>query len=944
MAITATPCDTPGTSSAVLHPVDAASGNREAAVDEPLLLTDLLLPFARVRSLAISQSAQRRWADAFLLTAAAAQVLGDHLHRSGSWPRRIVSQLDGSPQPAVRRAGGVGHRALWAAGAVRSRLPRHRALVARRAELLELSVALAAATLGSLFVTADVLAAWVGEVLADGALWPSALEATALTVPSAFRSFDQHPRDMQALAHRLAEVHPDREQPVVVFGVRTSGSYLGPLLAAGLRREGFGDVRFGAIRPDDHLDRGQRDLVDSARGGLALVVDDPPVSGGSIAETADLLIAAGLAPDRVVLALALDDPEGLDLPVLAGRPRVTLPVEDWYLPSLIDPAVVQPTLQEFLGSAAEVVSVREIVWPGPAAPAAASTARRHHRRAAFAVDLVGPGGEPVVRTLLVESSGQGFYGRHGEAVARRLPGRTPETVGFAAGFHYQWLPPEVAPVGPGRADPAAVVDHLLARHTALAVDHDPSADFVGRQSVVEVATEVLSATLGPLGPVSRIRGLDDAVRRLLAVAEPSVVDGRVTLDRFLADADGALVKIDAAEGAFSHRDLATYDPVFDVAQLAESPIGTEVRGIWEQRTGRPIAPERWFLHRLVHRWDRRRHRQLDHEAARRVTSHALQDYLREVIVGTGHRPDASGPWVALDVDGVLEGPVLDASAPGRTGATALTALLRHGHRVVLATGRSAADVADRVRAWGLAGGVAEYGSVLVVPAAAAGPGPGSPPPVLVDLRTPNQRAVMAEVRAAVEAQAGLGVDPDHEHTVRAFRLDRAGHRVGLAPADVSAVLGVLADPASVTVVPGESQTDLVPSGCTKGTGMRALLERLDPGATRDPDRPLALAVGDGPADRSLLDLAVAPHLPHHAAALAVDGDTVTRAAYQAGLAEAVAFLLGHAPGACPTCRVVVDDDARFLLALLSLREAGPRGLPRRLLEVVTSAPRVGRRS
>ena len=71
----------------------------------------------------------------------------------------------------------------------------------------------------------------MGEVLADGDLWPSALEATALTVPSAFRSFDQHPRDMQALAHRVAEAHPDREQPVVVFGVRTSGSYLGPLLA-----------------------------------------------------------------------------------------------------------------------------------------------------------------------------------------------------------------------------------------------------------------------------------------------------------------------------------------------------------------------------------------------------------------------------------------------------------------------------------------------------------------------------------------------------------------------------------------------------------------------------------------------------------------------------------------------------------------------------------------
>jgi hypothetical protein len=54
-------------------------------------------------------------------------------------------------------------------------------------------------------------------------------------------------------------------------------------------------------------------------------------------------------------------------------------------------------------------------------------------------------------------------------------------------------------------------------------------------------------------------------------------------------------------------------------------------------------------------------------------------------------------------------------------------------------------------------------------------------------------------------------------------------------------------------------------------------------------------------------------------------------------------VLGHAPSACPTCRVVVNDDARFLLALLSVREAGPRGLPRRLLEVMRAAPRAGRR-
>lgn len=935
MATFATQCDTRDTSSAVLPPVDEAFPEPGAAVDEPLLLTDLLLPFARIRALAVDQADHRHWADTFLLAAAAAQVLGDHLHRSGSWPKRIVGQLDVAPRPVLRPAAALGRRGLHLAGAARSRRGAHGVLVDRGSALLDLTIVLADAALGSLADAPEVLARRVAAVLGDDPPWPASLEVTPLTVPSAFRSFDQHPRDMLALAHRVARAHPDRQGPVVVFGVRTSGSYLGPLLAAGLRREGFGNVRFGAMRPDDHLDRGQRDLVVAARRGLALVVDDPPVSGRSIARTADLLMTAGVPPERVVLALALDDADGAGLPLLADRPRVVLPAEDWYLPSLLDPAMVQATLQDLLGPGAAVLGQREVPWPGPGAPTGASTLSRHHQRAAYAVDLIGPGGATRSRTLLVESSGQGFYGRHGEAVAHGLPGRTPESIGFAAGLHYQWLPDHVAPVAPGHTDPAAVVDHLLARHDSLAVDHDPSAAFVGRQSVVEVATEILADTLGPLGPFSRIRGLDGAVRRLLAVSSPSVVDGRVTLDRFLADPDGVLVKIDAAEGAFSHRDLATYDPAFDLAQLAETPVGAEVRGIWEQRTGTKIEPERWFLHRLVHRWDRRRHRQLDHGAARRVTARALQGYLAEVVVGAGHRPEATGPWVALDVDGVLEGPVLDASAPGRTGATALTALLRHGHRVVLATGRSAGDVADRVRIWGLAGGVAEYGAVLVLPATGR-------PPSSVELRTPEQRAVMAEVRAAAEAIDGVAVDPDHEHTVRAYRLDRAGHRTGLTPADLAGVVSELADPSSVTVVPGESQTDLVPSGCTKGRGIRALLDRLGAGEGTDPVRPLALAVGDGPADRSLLDLAEARFLPHHAGHLARDGDTVTRGAYQAGLAEAVASHLGHAPGTCPTCRVELTGDARFLLALLSVREAGPRGLPRRLLEVVVASRGAGR--
>jgi phosphoserine phosphatase len=886
------------------HPVAALDLAAATTGDLPLALVDLHLTFEQLRRLAVQEAERSHWLDALLLTAASGQVLDDHLHHSKTWPKRLHEQLAHADRPAVRRAGGGVRRGLDLAGAARSRRPGHRRRATAREGLYELTVELAARTLGTA-TSDDGLAERLAAVLGDDGPWTAALERSVIVLPSAFRSFDQHPRDLLGVARQVAVAHPDRTAPVAVFGVRTSGSYLGPLLAAALRREGFADVRFDAIRPDDHLDRRQRLTVEAVTGGLAVLVDDPPVSGDSLAESADRLVAAGMAPERVLIALAIDDPAGTVPPVLADRPHVVLPLEDWHLPTLMTADVVRPTLQQLLGDQFTVVALAPVPWPGPPAPAVPSTAHRDHRRAAFTVDLLGAGPDAVVETrmLLVESTGQGLFGRHAVAIADALPGRVPTSIGFAAGLHLQWLPVDASPADPTAAE---VVDHLIARHEALAVGPDPSADFEGRQCVVEVATELLAGNLGPAGPPARLRLVAGAVRRVLRVGDASVVDGRVTLDRFLRGPDGALLKLDAAEGAFSHRDLATYDPAFDVAQLAEEPIGAEVRSGWEQRTGQAIEPERWLLHRLVHGWDRGRHRQATPDALRRATARALQGYLAETVM-----PDrveaADGSWVALDVDGVLEGPVLDVSAPGRAGATALAALLSHGHRVALVTGRTVADVADRVGAWGLAGGVAEYGTALVLGGE------------VVDLRAPDEVARMDRLRAAL----GELVDPGHAHGVRTTR-----------PLDDAELDGLDLD--GLTVVPGEGQTDFVPAGCGKASGLKALLDRLDPSGA------VALAVGDGPADLDLLDLAERPFLPHHARKLARPGHRVTRRAYQAGLTEAVTDLLGHEPGACDRCARREDRATRFVLDVLSLREAGPRGLPTRLVRVGRSAWRAGK--
>src|ERR671933_171175 len=56
--------------------------------------------------------------------------------------------------------------------------------------------------------------------------------------------------------------------------------------------------------------------------------------------------------------------------------------------------------------------------------------------------------------------------------------------------------------------------------------------------------------------------------------------------------------------------------------------------------------------------------------------------------------------------------------------------------------------------------------------------------------------------------------------------------------------------------------------------------------------------------------------------------------YQAGLSLAVRELIGHAPGACPRCRVApLPSRTRLLLALLGAPEAGGARLGLRALQM-----------
>jgi hypothetical protein len=247
---------------------------------------------------------------------------------------------------------------------------------------------------------------------------------------------------------------------------------------------------------------------------------------------------------------------------------------------------------------------------------------------------------------------------------------------------------------------------------------------------------------------------------------------------------------------------------------------------------------------------------------------------------------------------------------------------------VVVTGRSLAEVRERCAAYGLAGGVAEYGSAVYEHAAG----------VAHSLLSGDERADLDALRAVLSEMPEVHLDADYEHSIRAFRLG-SGRRLGLEEATIARAVAVAA-PGRLRAIAARSQTDFVAARIDKGVGLRALASRLG-GAE------IALAVGDGDADLPMLALAARPAAPANADA-AVRASAAARAGrirfahrpYGAGLLEAVAGHLGHDPRRCGTCAPPrpESEDAALLLAVLGALDGGAREKLRHATLLATRLP------
>lgn len=904
-----------------------------------LVVADRRLTCAELLSHLVGQAGGGQWLDAFLLAAGAAQVVEDHADRRRAFAARGRSYLAGAR--GKWKAGATAFAAATAAaGRVESWSRAQQAVDAQRQPLLDLATDLAVVALGGVDdprgggLSGRELWGRAGALESAARSWPAPLRQALLRPPSCFTSFDVAPADVAALAADLVDRF-DASAGVLVVGVRTSGSYLAPLGAAALRLLGVRS-RCLTVRPGVDLPAGARAalLEGVAGGGLVWLVDDPPVTGRSVARAAAAVEAAGVPRSCLVVGMPL---AGAELPAaLTPWPAVSLPPERWQIRRRLHPGAVGDHLRHLLPCAGVV----EVTALGPPA-----LAPRGHSHARFALQVAAGAGSSLTEVIVAEGAGTGFFAGHAAAVSSALGPKVPEVLAVADGVVYRrWVPAAPSPPPAGERG-QAVAEHVWARHRALPAAADRSLALVDQQPVWEVAARLLGAGMGPAWHATRPLLGDRVVRRLLHVERPSVTDGCTEASRWLP-VDGArrLVKLDPWEGSFGHHDLACYDPVADLAGAAVGEgeeFETAALRRYADLAGSPVDRERWLLYLLAHVWDRRRRGALAAADADRLAGGAVNRYLAGLFLadmapaGGGGTPGGplGGPWCALDLDGVLEHDALGFPATTPAGALALRALRAHGYRPLLCSGRSAEEVGERCRIFGLGGGVAEYGAVAVLAGAHRG--------AEIDLLDAGAQASLDRVRTWLGQQPGVEVDPRYRRIVRARGAGAAGASAGgpLAEAVVAAALyagalsagaGGCSSPAPLAAVAGCRQTDIVAGGVDKGTGVLALLEALGtPGQTP------ALVMGDTAADLPMLALASLPLAPANATpALSAAGVPLTSRSYQAGLAQGVGRLIGHPPGACPRCRPPrFSPRTRQLLALLALAEGGGAGAARGMLRL-----------
>ena len=800
---------------------------------------------------------------------------------------------------------------------------------------------------------------------------PSDLHAKRITPPSPFSHLDLTPTDVLRLGDRFVGRFPDRAQPIALLGLRTSGSYFGPLLHAYLATKGYCTLALLTIDPTKGVGRREnRNLRQfAAQGYWAIIVDDPPHTGGSLLRAMDIVCRAGFALGSLKFLAPTHPANPVWFETLPQHSVITLPPEQWQKRELLESPKVELQLGEYFRSGN---FTRVCVIPSWRAQeynaglqSTASDERGARLKRIFEVQLETPDGGKQTRYVLAKSVGCGWLSYRTFLIGHRLSGQVPPILGLRDGIIYtEWLPQLPGALdGRQKAIIEATASYVAARvrHLKLKSDSEAEMDLKRHNNGSRLLEMALSRAYGRFPADVLMRSpLGRKVRNGRGVS-PTLIDGNMHRSEWILGPKGAL-KTDYEHHGMGKNAPNVSDPAYDLADaildLALSPDDeSSLVKQYIAKTGDETVEQRLFMHKLTAGlWAMSRAQ--DQLFNSRLGSEAQQDNHWRFMnawnfltvqtaryCGALCRRPAILSWQAplfvLDVDGVLDRRLFGFPCTSIAGIKALSLLGAHGATVALNTARSAAEVKDYCNAYALAGGVAEYGSYMWDAVHQC-------ERVLISAETAHQ---LQEMRYHLQKIPGVFLDDRHKYSIRAFTYREKTS--GLIKSLLSSARAFSVGDGAVAPISGHIvhqllvdlqldrltfhhttiDTTIVAKEVDKGSGLVALRDWV---LGSDAE---TIAVGDSEPDLAMFMTATRSFAPsnigcHREARLV--GCTIALSPYQRGLLDIVREAIHPNNEYCEQCRrseaVAPQSSDLFLCALQAVDQKWLTNLLRALLE------------
>jgi hydroxymethylpyrimidine pyrophosphatase-like HAD family hydrolase len=764
-------------------------------------------------------------------------------------------------------------------------------------------------------------------------------------LPAFFRSRDFAPSDCFELGRKFVERFPDAERPAIVLGLRTAGSFLAPLLCAYLRTR-FPAVDWIAARPKKGLASWERGALRKAarRGARVLVIDESIHSGQTLVSAIVLLRRVGFKDDDIVMLNPAEPafPDWKDSQVFQCVPKIqtiTLEPADRYKQRLLDSHSVDSLLSEYF-SAQGFEDTRIVYDPKAGALNLGWRTTPPERvdvrlKRLYAVQLTNTAGQSEIRYVLAKSVGWGWLGYHAFHAGQALAVFVPPILGLREGILYtEWLPEGQNSVAAAPARKFVMETtgaYVAARTRKLKFQSNPTPELAqeGRHKGLEMLAAALSQAYG--SKVAAAAKRSTIQKKLSQSCGLSVLtDSKMAADEWIA-VGSRLVKTDFEHHGQGKNELGMTDPAYDLAD-AIFHFGfsdDEAKQLVEKyviESGDVQAHERLFLNKLLAGlWAQNLatlglqnsrlapRRQEFHQQYISAWNFLVCETLRECgrLCRKRDKVSWSSPLIVIDVDGVLDRMAFGFPSTTAAGIKALSLFACHGFTVALNTARTLPEVKEYCDAYGLAGGVAEYGAV-------AWDRLNNRQLSLVDAESMRQ---VEEAERALRKIPGVFLNEDYQYSLRAFTY-QSGRTVPLPRLMAQDLLAGLkldrlqAHHTGLDTAITSKETD-------KGRGLLALLSlaRLE---TAD-----VTAVGDSEPDLAMFRVAGRSFAPGNVSCrkeAQLLGCGVAESAYQPGLLEIARTIIHPAGDSCGSCRDVESrwlNDKSLFASLLNAADEKP---------------------